>query len=66
MKIPLRRWQEVQRHFTDDEKANLTKAVVGETICPHGAIIDEAQLHPDLRAKLRFHFMGEGELRAAS
>lgn len=62
MIIPLHLWRARQRYFTEDEKAEIVKAVCGETDWPRGELIDETLITPDLAAKLRFHFV-TGERR---
>ena len=52
MLIRLREWAAVRGQFSESEKAALTLAVTGETICPAGVTINQAKLSADLVAKL--------------
>ena len=56
MIVTLSRWAKVEEHFTLEERAELQKAASPAAL-RHGFLIDEAQLTPELRAKLRFYFM---------
>lgn len=33
-------WERIREHFSEEEKAALRKAIIGETICPKGWMID--------------------------
>jgi hypothetical protein len=56
MLMPLNRWEEVREWFSEDERLDLNLAIVGESVCPKGAILDETKLSPALREKVAFHF----------
>ena len=45
-------WNNVRHLFTEEEKTELRAAVVGETICPPGVVIDRMRLRPALLDKL--------------
>ena len=57
MILPQRRWEQVRQYFTDDETLAVHEAVTGEPAIQRGFIVDEKQLAPELRAKLKFHFL---------
>jgi hypothetical protein len=38
--------------FTEDDKAELIRATVSQTICPAGSSVDPAKLSPALRSKV--------------
>jgi hypothetical protein len=55
MLIPLSRWQQVQNHFSEDEREEIQLAVIGENPNPVGSIIDQRKLTLRTRAKLELH-----------
>ena len=57
MILPTNRWEQVRKHefFTEDETLAIFKAVKAEA--SSGFVIDETQLTPELRAKVKFHFL---------
>jgi hypothetical protein len=46
-------WARIRDEFTEAEKAQLTGAIDGETICPPGYHVDETRMAPALALKLR-------------
>jgi hypothetical protein len=54
--VTMSRWAKVEEKFTEDEREALKKAKSPAAL-RHGFFIDEYQLTPELRAKLRFYFM---------
>jgi hypothetical protein len=46
-------WSKIRELFTENEKMDLRKCITGETICPHGFIINENDLTTELRKKLK-------------
>ena len=56
MIVTMSRWARVEEEFTVDEREALKKAKSPAAL-RHGFLIDEYQLTPELRAKLRFYFM---------
>ena len=50
--VRMDRWREIRAEFTEDEKAALNRAIVGQTICPAGVTVDLTQLPDRLAAKL--------------
>jgi len=56
MILSQRRWEQVLHWFSDEEKLDIHKAVVGQPAMQKGFVIDEAQLAPELRLKVQFHF----------
>jgi hypothetical protein len=36
-------WNKIREDFTEMEKKMLNEAITGETICPHGCMIDESK-----------------------
>jgi hypothetical protein len=63
MLIRLNRWEQKQHLFTDDEKADLTAAVIEEQM-PHWVRIDHLKLSPRLYAKLVFNLEEETQKAA--
>jgi len=57
MTLPQRRWQQIEPLFTEEEKLAIHKAVIGHPAMQQGDIIDEGQLAPYLREKLRLNFL---------
>ena len=55
MILPHNRWEEVRECFDKHEALAIHVAVVGDTAM--GSVIDEKQLSPELRAKVKFHFL---------
>ena len=55
--LPQNRWEQLKKHefFTEDEELAICTAVTGEA--QRGFVIDEAQLSPELLAKVKFHFL---------
>lgn len=45
-------WKRIREEFTEQEKAQLTGAIEGETICPPGYQVDETRMAPALAIKL--------------
>lgn len=46
-------WQKIREKFSPEEKAGLSAAIAGETICPRGFTLDIQRIEsPALRAKL--------------
>ena len=52
MYITIKRWQEIREGFTEEEKTALNSAVVGQILCPPGAVLEEEKLPAELLAKL--------------
>ena len=52
MFISDKRWEGIRDQFSEEEKAQLRKAVTGETICPRGFSIDETRLDVALEFKI--------------
>lgn len=46
-------WQDIRQQFSEEEKAQLREALVGETLCPRGFHINEDGMLTGLLAKLR-------------
>ena len=60
MILPLNGWEQLKKQkkhklFTEDEELAICKAVTGET--QRGFVIDEKQLSPELREKLKLYFL---------
>jgi hypothetical protein len=55
--LPTNRWEQVRKHefFTEDEELAICMAVKAEAAS--GFVIDETQLSPELREKVKFHFL---------
>jgi len=53
MMVTLDGWKSVRHLFNELEKDLLNGAVVGETICPRGMILNEAAMSKELALKLR-------------
>ena len=51
------RWEQVRKYFDEDETLAIHEAVTGEPAIQRGFVVDEKQLPPELRAKLKFHFL---------
>jgi len=45
-------WNHIRFDFTEEEKAKLNAAIIGETICPKGCVLDLTKLGTDLETKL--------------
>lgn len=45
-------WDRIREHFSEQEKATLNAAIVGDIICPRGVTLDEEKLGPELTAKI--------------
>ena len=41
MILRMSEWEKIREEFTEMEKKMLNEAIVGETICPRGCVIDE-------------------------
>lgn len=46
-------WERIREQFSEEEKGKLNEAITGETICPRGCVVDEAQLGDGLTNKVR-------------
>lgn len=46
-------WYRVRARFTEEEKAQLRSAAVGQTICPPGVVIDESSVSSELLSRLQ-------------
>ena len=56
MILPRHQWEQVREWFDDGDKAELNVAIMGESICPRGSVVDETRLTPKLLAKIAMHF----------
>lgn len=56
-------WNKIREQFSDEEKSELRKADIGESICPRGTIIEATKLPLALRMKVA---AAVGELRMPS
>jgi hypothetical protein len=45
-------WTAIREQFSEEEKAELRKAVTGEAICPRGFCVDVEAIPEPLRTKL--------------
>ena len=57
MILPQSRWEQVRKYFSEDETVAIHFAVTGEPAMQRGFVIDATQLAPELRAKLKSHFL---------
>ena len=57
MILSQRRWEQVLKRYTEEEKLEIHLAVTGQPAMQRGFLIDEKRLSLELRAKLQLDFM---------
>ena len=45
-------WNKIRFDFSEEEKAKLNAAILGQVICPAGCVLDLTKLGTDLETKL--------------
>lgn len=53
MLLTMAKWESIRERFTEEEKAKINAAIIGETICPKGCILDEDKLGAQLLKQIR-------------
>ena len=51
-------WKLIRERFTEEEKAQLNRAIQGEAICPRGVVVGADALGAALRAKVEAALKG--------